>query len=77
MLFFSQNSFVPFHQVTFYCSICCVILIDKPTESCKNLKKFEINALATTEKAFNTKRKKLQQQRDMSQFHKLLQKAKK
>ena len=27
---FSQNSFVPFHQVTFYHSISYVLLIDKP-----------------------------------------------
>ena len=30
---FSQNSSVPFHQLTFYRSISCVLLIDKQNES--------------------------------------------
>ena len=35
---FSQNSSVPFHRVTFDHSISCMLLIDKPNESCWNLK---------------------------------------
>ena len=35
---FSQNSSFPFHQVTFDHSISCVLLIDKPNESCQNSK---------------------------------------
>ena len=31
---FSQNYSVPFHQVTFDHSNSCVLLIDKPNESC-------------------------------------------
>ena len=72
---FSQNSSVPFHKVTFYRSISCVLLIDKPNESYKNCIKFERNALSTKKKAFRKKRKKLHQQRQMPQFHKLLQKT--
>ena len=34
---FSQNSFVPFYQVTFDHSISGVLLIDKLNESCQNL----------------------------------------
>ena len=40
-------------------------LIDKPNESCKNFKKFEINALPTTEKAFKKKRKKNYNSKDI------------
>ena len=54
---FSQNSSVPFHQVTFDHSISCVLLIDKPNESCQNFKKFKRNAISTTKKAFKKKRK--------------------
>ena len=36
---FSQNSSVPFHRATFDLSISCVLLIDKPNESCQNSKK--------------------------------------
>ena len=32
---FSQNYSVPFHRVTFHHSISCVLLIDKPNESCQ------------------------------------------
>ena len=38
---FSQNSQVPFHQVTFDDSISCVLLIDKPNKSCQNKKKMK------------------------------------
>ena len=72
---FPQNSSVPFHQITFYHSIAYVLLIDKPNESCKNFIKFERNALSTTKKAFKKKRKKIQQERQMPQFQKLLQNA--
>ena len=34
---FSQNYFAPFHRFTFNHSISCVLLIDKPNESCQNL----------------------------------------
>ena len=61
---FSQNSSVPFHQVTFYYSISYVLLIDKPNESCKNSIKFEGNALSTTKKAFKKKRKKYYTSKD-------------
>ena len=54
---FFQNSSVPFHQVTFDHSISCVLLIDKPNESCQNFKKFKRNAISTTKKAFKKKRK--------------------
>ena len=70
---FSQNSSVPFHWVIFDHSISWVLLIDKPHESCKNSKNFERNALSTTKKAFKNKIKYYTQQRQMSQFHKLLQ----
>ena len=72
---FPQNSSVPFHQITFYHSIAYVLLIDKPNESCKNFIKFERNALSTAKKAFKKKRKKIQQERQMPQFQKLLQNA--
>ena len=49
---FSQNSSVPFLQVTFGHSISCVLLIDKPNENCQNSKKFERNAISTTKKSF-------------------------
>ena len=49
---FSQNLSVPFHQVTFYHSISCVLLIDKPNKSCRNSMKFERNAFSTTKKSF-------------------------
>ena len=61
---FSQNSSVPFHQVTFYYSISYVLLIDKPNESCKNSVKFERNALSTTKKAFKKNRKKYYTSKD-------------
>ena len=56
--FFLQNSSVPFHQVTFGHSISCVLLINKPNESCKNSKTFEWNALFT-KKVFKKKREYL------------------
>ena len=66
---FSQNSSVPFHQVAFYHSISCVLLIGKPNESWKNSIKFERNALSTTKKAFKKRRKKiLHQQRQSPNF---------
>ena len=52
ILFFLQNSSVLFHQVFFDRSISCVLLIDKPNESCKNSKTFERNTLSTKKKAF-------------------------
>ena len=55
---FSQISSVPFYRVTFSYPISWVLLIDKPNESCKNSKKFEINPLSTIKKAFKKKRKK-------------------
>ena len=54
---FYQNSSVPFHRVNFDHSISCVLLIDKPNESCQNFKKFKRNAISTTKKAFKKKRK--------------------
>ena len=36
---FSQNSSFPFHWVTFYHSISCVLLVDKANKSCQNSKK--------------------------------------
>ena len=56
---FSQNSSVPFHQVTFYRSISCVLLIDKSNESCRNCIKFERNALSTTKKLLKRKEKNI------------------
>ena len=61
---FTYNSSVLFHQVTFYRSISCVLLIDKPNESCKNFIQFERNALSTTIKAFKKKRKKYYTSKD-------------
>ena len=49
---FSQNSSAPFHRVTFDHSISCVLLIDKPNESCQNFKKIKRNAISTTKKSF-------------------------
>ena len=34
LLIFSQNYFAPFHRFTFDHSISCMLLIDKPNESC-------------------------------------------
>ena len=48
---FSQNSYLPFHRVTFRHSISCLLLIDKPNECCKNSKKIERNALSTIKKS--------------------------
>ena len=56
---FSQNSSVSFHQVTFYRSISCVLLIDKPNESCRNCIKFERYALSTTKKLLKRKEKNI------------------
>ena len=53
--YFSWNSSVPFHQVTFYRSILCVLLIDKPNENYKKSIKFERNALSTTKKLLKRK----------------------
>ena len=64
---FSQNSAVPFYQVTFYHSISCVLLIDKPNEFCKNSRKFERNILSTTKKTFKKKIKKYYTSKDKSQ----------
>ena len=50
-----SHSFIPFHRVAFDYLISCVLLIDKPNESCKSSKKFERNALSTTKKAFKKK----------------------
>ena len=47
---FSQNYFVPFQRFTFNHSISCVLLIDKPSESCQNFKKFKRNSISTTKK---------------------------
>ena len=52
---FSQNYSVPFHRVTFGHSISCVILPDKPNESCQNSKKFKRNAISTTKKLLKRK----------------------
>ena len=52
---FSQNSSVPFDRVTFDHSISCVLLIDKPNESCQNSKKFERNVLSNKKKTFKKK----------------------
>ena len=67
---FSQYSSVPFHRVTFEHPISWVLLIDKPNQGCKNSKKFGRNALSFTKKE---KQKILHQQRQMPQFHRLLQ----
>ena len=47
-----QNSSVPFHRVPFGHSMSCVLLIDKPNESCQNSKKIERNAISTPKKSF-------------------------
>ena len=52
---FLQNSSVPFHQVIFDHLISCVLLIDKPNESCQNFKKFERNDIFTTKKGLKRK----------------------
>ena len=49
---FSQNSSAPFHPVAFDHSNSCVLLIDKPNESCQNSKKIERNAISTRKKSF-------------------------
>ena len=59
---FFQNFSVPFHQVTFYYSISCVLLIDKPNKSFKNLKTFEIPY--PPKKAFKKKRKQCYTRKD-------------
>ena len=56
---FSQNSSVPFHQVTFYYSISYVLLIDKPNESCKNSIKFERMPYSPQKKLLNRKEKNI------------------
>ena len=53
---FSQNYSVPFHRVSLDHSNSCVLLIDKPNESCRNSKKIKRNTISTTKKAFNKKR---------------------
>ena len=58
---FSQNSSVPFHQVTFYRSISCVLLIEKPGESCRNCMKFYF---IPHKKAFKNQRKKYYTSKD-------------
>ena len=52
---FFQNSSVLFYQVIFDHSISCVLLIDKPNESCKNSKTFERNTLSTKKKLLKRK----------------------
>ena len=52
---FFQNSSVPFHRVTFDHSVSCVLLIDKPNESCKNSKTFERNTLSNKKKLLKRK----------------------
>ena len=52
---FFQNSSVLFHQVIFDHSISCVLLIDKPNESCKSSKTFERNTLSTKKKLLKIK----------------------
>ena len=51
---FSQNSSAPFHPVAFDHSNSCVLLIDKPNESCQNSKKIERNAISTTKRKGNS-----------------------
>ena len=72
---FFQNSSVLFHQDTFEHSISCVFLLDKPNESFKNSKTFERNILSTKKNFLKEKKIILHQQRQMPQFHKLLQNA--
>ena len=52
---FFQNSSVPFHQVIFNHSISCVVLIDKPNESCKNSKSIWKKYLIHQKNAFKNK----------------------
>ena len=47
LLIFFQNFSVPFHQIMFDYSISCVLLIDRPNESCKNSQTFERSNLST------------------------------
>ena len=54
----SQNSSAPFHRVTFDHSVSCVLLIDKPKESCQNSKKLEKNAISTTKKKLLKRKEK-------------------
>ena len=62
---FSQNYFVPFHRFTCDHSISCVLLIDKPNESCQKLKKKKLkNAIFTTKKAFKKKREQYYTSKD-------------
>ena len=42
-----QNFSVPFHRVIFDHSISCVLLLEKPNESCKNSNTFERKTLST------------------------------
>ena len=44
---FFPKSFAPFNQIIFDQSSPCVLLIDKPSENCKNSKTFERNTLST------------------------------
>ena len=55
---FFQNSSVPFHRATFGYSISCVVLRDRPNESCQNSKKFGRNAISTTKKVLFFLKKK-------------------
>ena len=50
MFGFFSEFLLPFHWVTFDHSISCVLLIDKPNESCQNSKKIERNAISITKK---------------------------
>ena len=52
MIFLSIT--VPFHRVSFDHSISCVLLIDKPNESCQNFKKFKRNAISAIKKLLKT-----------------------
>ena len=63
---FSQNSSVPFHQVTFHDSISSVPLIDKPNQNSKTPKKVK-------EMPYPLQKATLHQQRQMPQFNKILQ----
>ena len=47
---FFRNSTVPFHRVTFDKSVSCVLLIDKPNESCQKSKKFKRKSVSTAKK---------------------------
>ena len=76
---FSLNSSAPIHRVTFNHSISCVLLIDKPNESCENSKKKNLKEMSYPPQKKKLLKRKiiiLQQQRQkMPQFHKLLQNA--